>query len=64
MIENYVPRPTVDEFSETKIYPSYSKGRIFIEFPVFDGSLEIKIYDIMGDKYMMKLQITDLKKFI
>lgn len=48
MVENYIPRPTIDEFSETKIYPTYTKGRIYMEFPVFEGVVEIKIYDIMG----------------
>ena len=48
IIENYIPRPTVNTFDETKINPTLTKGRLYFEFPEYEGRLDIEIYDIMG----------------
>ena len=50
MIENYQPRPTISEFEDIKINPTYTKGRLYIEFPPFGGKLELEIYDMLGRK--------------
>ena len=54
MIENYQPRPTISQFEDIKINPTYTKGRLYIEFPPFNGKLELEVYDIMGRRVYYK----------
>ena len=55
MVESYQPRPTINKFEDTKINPTLTKGRLYIELPPYDGEVEIKIYDAQGRvvKYMI-----------
>ena len=48
MVENYQPRPVVNEFDDIQINPSFTRGRLYIEFPSYSGKIDIKIYDIRG----------------
>ena len=48
MVENYQPRPTINKFEDTKVNPTLTKGRLYIELPPYDGEAEIKVFDIKG----------------
>ena len=48
MVENYQPRPTIDNFSDIKINPTLTKGKVYIELPPFESVVNIKVYDIKG----------------
>ncbi len=48
MIENYQPHPTIDNFSDIKINPTLTRGKVYIELPPFEGVVNIKVYDIKG----------------
>lgn len=48
IIENYQPRPTINQFKETEVNPTYTQGRIYIELPYYSGEAFILIYDISG----------------
>ena len=48
MIDNYQPRPTINRFKETKINPTHTQGRVYIELPPFSGNIIISAYDISG----------------
>ena len=50
MIESYEPRPTINIFEETKINPSYTKGRLYMEFPDYEGYIKIEVHDMLGRK--------------
>ena len=48
MIDNYQPRPTISQFEETKVNPTHTQGRIYIELPPYEGDVLISVYDITG----------------
>ena len=48
MVENYQPKPTISQFEETKINPTHTQGRIYIELPPYEGTVLISVYDITG----------------
>ena len=48
MLDNYQPRPTISQFEETKVNPTLSKGRLYIELPPYVGSVLISVYDVSG----------------
>ena len=48
MLDNYQPRPTISQFEETKVNPTLSKGRLYVELPPYVGSVLISVYDVSG----------------
>ena len=48
LLNNYVPKPNVTGFENTMVRPTYTKGRVVIEFPKYEGKLEIMVFDMIG----------------
>ena len=48
LLNNYVPKPILNGFENTVVRPTFTKGRVILQFPHYEGILEIKIYDILG----------------
>ena len=48
LLNNYVPKPILNGFENTVVRPTFTKGRVILQFPQYEGILEIKIYDILG----------------
>tara|TARA_R100001443_G_scaffold116688_2_gene138059 strand:+ start:1176 stop:2390 length:1215 start_codon:yes stop_codon:yes gene_type:complete len=61
MVENYLPKPIINGFENTKIYPTYVQDIIYIEFPIYEGIIEILIYNLQGR--LMKQLITQNNHF-
>ena len=48
LLNNYVPKPQLTGFENTIIRPTFTKGRIILQFPEYSGRVEIRIYDMLG----------------
>ena len=48
LLNNYVPKPILNGFENTVVRPTFTKGRVILQFPEYEGILEIRFYDILG----------------
>jgi len=48
LLDNYVPKPILNGFENTIVRPSFTKGRVILQFPDYEGELQIIIYDMLG----------------
>ena len=48
MINSYEPRPIINGFENTKIYPTYVLDKLYFEFPEYSGIIKISIYNLQG----------------
>tara|TARA_B100000963_G_scaffold176268_4_gene153345 strand:- start:12375 stop:13697 length:1323 start_codon:yes stop_codon:yes gene_type:complete len=54
LLNSYVPKPILTGFENTKVRPTFTKGRIILEFPQYEGTLKIAIYDMLGREIHMR----------
>tara|TARA_R100001443_G_scaffold20619_1_gene32698 strand:+ start:5175 stop:6383 length:1209 start_codon:yes stop_codon:yes gene_type:complete len=48
MIENYEPRIDINGFENIKMYPTSINDKLYIEFPEYEGKIEILFYNLQG----------------
>ena len=48
LLNSYVPKPQLTGFENTIVRPTFTKGRVILQFPDYKGMLQIIIYDMLG----------------